>query len=468
MTDLAVDPAQYAGAATQFGRVGSDANGSVSKLAGALSGSSGMAGSDNAGVAWGHSYDDAARAALSAAANAVNGAGQVSLLLHASGANHANADATSTIGGGDGSLPPAPAPVKASSPNVPSAAGGSGSGPPGWSLVAHLVGYAWPNGHQDRLHAAQAAWSAAAAGLRAAAGPVSAGVAQVQSQQSPEVPAAVAACGQVGSSLTELASVCTDVGQSCGEYAAHLDHAHHEILSELKTLLIETAAIEVGGAVLAFFTAGIDEIAAQAAVAARIAKAAAKIRSIIEALIEAARVVATALGRVAPRAAEVAKDLEPLEAAGAKRAEAAVARDVVGAGAGDASSAATESLAIDIPAPREGMPVWRVYGEAQDSFGGLQRGSMPGGQSWTPRDPRLSTDFRADAGLPDENPGRFIVEGRLADPSAITSIRPALPLDGQPGGWPEYLIENAEDAVVIDRVQGVNLPWTRMPGDWVP
>ncbi|NHC12936.1 hypothetical protein [Motilibacter deserti] len=121
-----------------------------------------------------------------------------------------------------------------------------------------------------------------------------------------------------------------------------------------------------------------------------------------------------------------------------------------------------------IAVPQEGMTVWRVYGEAQDGIGGLQRGSLPSGMSWTPKDPSLSSGFRVDAGLPDENPGRFLIEGRLVDPGAVTEVRPALPLDGNPGGWPEYHIEGAGDAVDTVRIEGVNEPWTRRPGDWLP
>jgi len=138
-------------------------------------------------------------------------------------------------------------------------------------------------------------------------------------QQSPEVPAAVATCQQVGTHLGDLSSVLTQIGGSCGDYAAHLDQAHHEILSELNNLIIQTAAIEAGGAVLAFFTVGLDEIAAQAAVAARIATVAARIRRIIEVLIEAARAVATAVRGFGGQALAILGKLKPLIEAGAKR-----------------------------------------------------------------------------------------------------------------------------------------------------
>lgn len=98
----------------------------------------------------------------------------------------------------------------------------------------------------------------------------------------------------------------------------------------------------------------------------------------------------------------------------------------------------------------------------------MPSGSRPGGQSWTPVHPAESPNFRVDAGLPNENPGRFISEGILRKPENVDEVRPALPLDGHPGGWPEYIIENADEAVDSVHVGGVNEPWTHQPGDWTP
>ena len=61
-----------------------------------------------------------------------------------------------------------------------------------------------------------------------------------------------------------------------------------------------------------------------------------------------------------------------------------------------------------LPRPHQGQPVYRVYGENLDARGNQTRtGSLPMGESWTPLDPRLSSDFSRDAGLPRENPGRL-------------------------------------------------------------
>lgn len=224
---LAVDPDEYVAASSAFARVRGDSRQVVSTLAGALDGSSGMGGSDNAGTEWAHGYDEAAQQGLAATAALSNACGQVSLLLGASGQNHAHADAASTIGGGDSTLVMGPVIPPLAAPSLPSAAGGSGGGPPGWSLVESLVGYAWPNGHQDQLRTAQTAWQTAAESLTAGAAPVPGAVSRLGAQQSPEIPAAVATCQQVGTHLGDLSSVLTQIGGSCGEYAAHLDQAHH-------------------------------------------------------------------------------------------------------------------------------------------------------------------------------------------------------------------------------------------------
>ncbi|TGN33249.1 hypothetical protein [Aeromicrobium chenweiae] len=123
---------------------------------------------------------------------------------------------------------------------------------------------------------------------------------------------------------------------------------------------------------------------------------------------------------------------------------------------------------FDIDNPTQDMRVWRVFGEAQDDLGGLERGSRPFGASWTPKDPSVSPDFRWDAGLPDENPGRFVMEGILRKPGHVDEVRPALPLDGNPGGWPEYLIRDAHEAVEIRSVSGLNGDFTYGPRGWSP
>ena len=107
-----------------------------------------------------------------------------------------------------------------------------------------------------------------------------------------------------------------------------------------------------------------------------------------------------------------------------------------------------------ILAPSTGQKVFRVYGGD----------SAAGGASWSPVNPSYVPDFRGAAGLPSggvsgaNNTGRFVIEGTIQDAGAVVKVRPALPLDGNAGGLPEYIIPNGAQsgAIRVDRVSGVN------------
>jgi hypothetical protein len=79
------------------------------------------------------------------------------------------------------------------------------------------------------------------------------------------------------------------------------------------------------------------------------------------------------------------------------------------------------------------IPIYRVYGGV----------SRVVGFSWTPINPKLFSvsAFRRHAGLPNLNCGsRYImVSVRIKD---IIQFRSALPLDGNPGGLPEFIINS--------------------------
>lgn len=58
---------------------------------------------------------------------------------------------------------------------------------------------------------------------------------------------------------------------------------------------------------------------------------------------------------------------------------------------------APKPIEMEIPRPRPGMRVWRIFGEAQDGLGGLQRGSLAA----APHGRRSTRDTRAtSAGMP--------------------------------------------------------------------
>ncbi|WP_194835943.1 hypothetical protein [Nocardia sp. XZ_19_369] len=257
-----------------------------------LSGYGGMGGSDNAGTQWAKSYDEAVDAALQTSSKLVSTCARTSDLIAAGAHNHAVAEATA-----NGVAPP-PAPATGFDPCLaivsPSAGGGGGPEPFGWSLIKAVSGLVWPDGHQDQLRAAKGVWYAAAEALDTATGRFPQAVGLLENQQSTEIPAAVASCSETSSNFIELQGAYREIGDACGEYAQHLDDAHREILDELKQMLIETAAVEAGMAVLIPFTGGLSELG-NGAVLARIGIYAARIGRIIDRLVTK---VAAIVGRI--------------------------------------------------------------------------------------------------------------------------------------------------------------------------
>jgi len=114
---------------------------------------------------------------------------------------------------------------------------------------------------------------------------------------------------------------------------------------------------------------------------------------------------------------------------------------------GTAEYVPVESLLVPLP------PVLRVLGRSAEVaegeatvfrvFGGDTRAE---GFSWTPKNPNSVNDFRNVAGLPSggvsgfNNTAEFMIEGKV-NVQNIISKRAALPLDGNMGGLPEYIID---------------------------
>jgi RHS repeat-associated protein len=99
-------------------------------------------------------------------------------------------------------------------------------------------------------------------------------------------------------------------------------------------------------------------------------------------------------------------------------------------------------------AGEEGATVYRAWGD----------GAGPNGSSWTTVNPNAVVGFRAAAGLPDANAGRFVSEGIIRDPTGIVT-KIADSLDGNPGGIVELVIPDPAAQVVLTRVSGVNPPF---------
>lgn len=294
----------------------------VTRLAGALQGSAGMAGTDNGAHAWATKYDplsggrDGAAGLMECASAVVNAAGQVTDLLYATAVNHENADQQSAL---NNQSPPAVPPPKIPiflEPEIPSAEGGHGDVPAWWHTIqAYVQGELWPNGHQDQLHNAAQAWRGAAASFRAAAFLANSATPHLMGQKSPEIPAAIANCNQTRDAMNSAADGCGTAAKACDDYASAIDDAHHKIIHEMEVLGATVAVTEVLAAVLIPFTAGASEAVSKVVDVSRLVATGARIAEVIRAFRVAAELSSLPTVSALGAAARSISELGPLLAA---------------------------------------------------------------------------------------------------------------------------------------------------------
>lgn len=313
-----VQPAVYDAASKVFGdKVYSQLLKAGGDLEGGLAGSGAMAGSDPAGMRWAASYDEAGRGVHAVLIDLETACLKLAVMLQQTGFNHGMAESASD----PSKSAPTPAdpavylPGKRAVPELPSAQGGSTNPPAGWWLIEHTVGYLWPNGHPDQLRAAATAWSTCAEAVLGASYYVPEAVQGILDQQSPEVQAAFTVCNSMSEHVEDTAAACREVAKACSDFADGIERAHHDVEHELIVLLEWTAAIEAGGLIVGFFTAGIGEGAAQAAEAARITATAGRVAKILQALIDLAGTLARAITNLFTTIAKVAQRLLRIERA---------------------------------------------------------------------------------------------------------------------------------------------------------
>lgn len=340
-----VDSEVLFSAARVFNSVRTSAGSAVTGLASSLNGPAGMAGTDTGAHAWAAKYDPLAKALIKASAADVQGAGQCSDLLFATGVNHLNADGQSAINNETVlEMPPMGAPAFPE-PAIPSAEGGHGDVPEWWhTICAYVQGELWPNGHQDKLRAVSDSWTSAARELRASAqlvngGPSSMGaIAPLSDQKSPEFPDLIKNCTMVRDHMMGTANGFDDAAKVCSAYAQTIDDAHSKIIHEMVVLGATVAVTEVIAAVLIPFTAGASEAVSKVVDVSRLTATGARIATIIREFRAAAELSALPAVSAAGAAARSLAELGPLLAArptifaaevagrGATRVEAAEAK----------------------------------------------------------------------------------------------------------------------------------------------
>ncbi|GAA4287929.1 hypothetical protein [Georgenia daeguensis] len=92
-----------------------------------------------------------------------------------------------------------------------------------------------------------------------------------------------------------------------------------------------------------------------------------------------------------------------------------------------------------VPDLSRGDAVYRLHGGASGRTGA----------SWSSVDPHTLANPRQQLGLPDVNTAERLIVARLDDPGAVVLQRHALPLDGMPGGAPEYILPGGVDSPAL-------------------
>jgi hypothetical protein len=314
-----VNPQVITQAADGWRQVHDDVAAAVTRLAGVLQRSAGMAGTDSGASAWASNYDplcggrDGTSGVMECASLSVVAAGQVTDLLHATAINHTNGDQQSAINHAN---PPASPPANVPTfvePEIPSAAGGHSDVPEWWHTIeAYVEGELWPNGHQDQLHGAAQAWRNAAASLRAATFAANGITPYLANQKSPEIPAAITNCNRARDAFNNSADGCDTAAKTCDDYAAAIDDAHHRIIHEMEVLGGTVVATQLVAVVLIPFTAGLSEAVSTVVDVSRLVETGARIAEIIRAFRTAAELSALPSVNAAAAAARAISDLGPL------------------------------------------------------------------------------------------------------------------------------------------------------------
>lgn len=316
---LDVDPDVY----LSVGRTFLDINDAVCDIvvgaADAANSAFGMAGVDSTGAEWARSYDAAASSLLRAGSTLVDALGAVGDRLSVSGTNHDDAEVASVPTGGAGPPAYSRAPGTGRAVGVvvsepPSADGTPGDPPPGWWLIAHLVAYTWPAGHQDQLREVGTGWLTASLALSDQVDRLPGPIAELAGQASPEVPYAVATCTGLQTAMRTVADEFETVAHVCNGYANYLDQAHRDVIGELVELVAELAVIELAGAIAAAPTGGVAEVPAQAVAGSRLGVAVGRITTILKELAERLELLKTLVQGVTEHVVSALVDLQQVTA----------------------------------------------------------------------------------------------------------------------------------------------------------
>ena len=296
---IAVDAHRYGGAASAL-RAGNElAAQHYGTLSQKLMGCAGMAGDDITSQEFARQYDAAAQEAVDGLDDVVDAFASLASLVRHSHANHHRANIAASYGHPVADVDDPgfePGTVDVGSVRLPSALGANDADLPQFSeqILDHLEGYAWPNADTGRLRDAATCWWSVADDVERLASSCDSANARLETQQSPEIPLAVRAVGDLRDAVVGLASEMRSIGDASEEYAAVVEE-HRAIVRGIVTeMAVEAGLTVVAGAVVGFFTFGGGAAAGTAIAGWRIATAARKVLTTLRALHDLTRARAVA------------------------------------------------------------------------------------------------------------------------------------------------------------------------------
>lgn len=303
MAQLAIHPAALYDAGKTTARLVGELDAAASASLGGLGGTLGMAGADETGRDFATSYDDAAAAVfagLDRAAATLAGLAEAQFLCAA---------VYSAVEAANAGVEPVPRSVPAVGrpgprPSPPPRAAGA---PVIGEAVLHqwvldMCGVVWPGASPVLLRAAADVWEQAGGRLRSLASSHPPGaIRQLSGCASADTRLIADALRLGAEDIHTLAAVCQALGESCAEFAGHVDAAHQEVRNEVLQVAVESAAVSGVSALAAPLTVGVSVGVGAVVSAARLTFVAARLGAIVQRL---ARLGAAASGRLRPLAAQ--------------------------------------------------------------------------------------------------------------------------------------------------------------------
>lgn len=259
MTGIQITPAYVGLAAKGFAQGQVNIEDAWMRLQSKLTANAGMAGNDTFAHDFDARYSRGLQVAWKAFGSSVAALGGISLGLTTTANNYLKADHHSTTG--RGTPPPAYLTPERVAQSITMAPPGSAVGPGQPGLPGFLAKY-WPNGHQDRLRAAAAAWMAAAKEVDGVGARLTTTIRDITDTGRRDAHAITDLWARVYSPcntrtvLGGLAEMCRAMAGACESYAKAIDRAHSSAEHRLAAAGIVIGLTTAIALVLTVFTGG--------------------------------------------------------------------------------------------------------------------------------------------------------------------------------------------------------------------